>query len=52
MPAGHERFLYNFIFRDLLLLEEGGTRFAETAEGQVVDALFRALPIERGVRVM
>jgi hypothetical protein len=51
-PRGYERFLYNFIFRDLLPLEEDCTRFAERAEGQVIEALFRALPIERGARVL
>ena len=51
-PDGYERFLYNFIFRDLLPLEDGNTRFAESAKGQVIDALFRALPIERGARVL
>lgn len=51
-PHGYERFLYDFIFRDLLPLEEGCARFADGTEGRVVDALFRALPIERGARVL
>ncbi len=51
-PEGHERFLYDFIFRDLLTLEGEGRRFAAGEEGRVIDALFRALPIERGARVL
>jgi len=51
-PWHYERFLYDFIFGDLLTLEEEGRRFAEEAEGRVVDALFRAMPVERGARVL
>lgn len=50
-PRGYERFLYDFIYRDLLPLE-GRDRFAKGAEGRVIDALFRALPLERGARVL
>jgi hypothetical protein len=47
-----QRFLYRFLFNDLLAVDERKRRFCEASEQRVLDALFRALPLERGARVL
>lgn len=47
-----QKFLYGFLFSDLLRVDEGKSRFCEQSEQRVLDALFRALPLERGARVL
>ncbi|MFH1549076.1 MAG: hypothetical protein ABIH04_00800, partial [Planctomycetota bacterium] len=47
-----QKFLYGFLFSDLLRVNEGKSRFCEQSEQRVLDALFRALPLERGARVL
>ncbi len=46
------RFLYGFLFSDLLAVDEAKRKFCGSSERRVLDALFRALPLERGMRVL
>ncbi len=47
-----QKFLYGFLFSDLLRVNKSKSRFCEQSEQRVLDALFRALPLERGARVL
>ena len=46
------KFLYRFLFDDLLAVDAAKRRFGVASEQRVIDALFRALPLERGARVL
>jgi len=46
------KFLYRFLFNDLIAADAKKHRFAEDSEQRVLDALFRALPLETGARVL
>ncbi len=46
------KFLYGFLFRDLLVVDEAKQKFRGPSERRVLEALFRALPLERGARVL